>query len=151
MSKLKGRFRPWVIGTKKEYPDMSLPITTLYALPLIVIWFALWMGVTSSRPGYNTSIGDGGNPALLLRIRRHGNFIEWTPFVMLLMILAEAQGGAPMLLHAAGILLLIGRIAHPFGLKIENAGHPLRYVGNGTNILATAILAFMLVRIATGI
>ncbi len=28
---------------------MSFPVTTAYALPLIVIWFALWMGVTSSR------------------------------------------------------------------------------------------------------
>ena len=27
-------------------------------------------------------------------------------------------------------------IAHPFGLKIDNAAHPLRYVGNGSNILA---------------
>ena len=36
-----------------------------------------------------------------------------------------------------GALLLIGRIAHPFGLRIDNAAHPLRYVGNGTNILAT--------------
>jgi uncharacterized protein len=130
---------------------MSLPVTTLYALPLIAIWFALWMGVTSSRPGYNTSIGDGGHPALLLRIRRHGNFIEWTPFVLLLMVLAEGQGASATLLHVAGALLVIGRIAHPFGLKIENAGHPLRYVGNGSNILATAILGFMLLRIATGL
>jgi uncharacterized protein len=130
---------------------MSLSITTLYALPLIAIWFALWMGVTSSRPNFNTSIGDGGNSALLLKIRRHGNFIEWVPFVLVLMILAEAQGVGSTWLHAAGALLLIGRVAHPFGLKIDNAGHPLRYVGNGTNILATAILGVALIRIATGL
>jgi hypothetical protein len=39
-------------------------------------------------------------------------------------------------LHVSGALLLIGRIAHPFGLLPGNAAHPLRYVGNGTNILA---------------
>ncbi len=129
---------------------MSLSITTLYALPLIAIWFALWMGVTSSRPAFNASIGDAGQPALLLKIRRHGNFIEWVPFVLVLMILAEAQGAGSTWLHAAGVLLLIGRIAHPFGLKIDNANHPLRYVGNGTNILATAVLGIALIRIATG-
>ncbi len=53
-----------------------------------------------------------------------------------------------MWLHAAGILLLIGRLAHPFGLKIDNAAHPLRFVGNGTNMLAVAILGVALARIA---
>jgi uncharacterized membrane protein YecN with MAPEG domain len=129
---------------------MSLIITTTYVLPLIAIWFTLWIGVTSSRPTFNASIGDAGNAELLLKIRRHGNFIEWTPFVLLLMVLAEAQGAGSLWLHAAGSLLLIGRIAHPFGLKIENVNHPLRYVGNGTNILAVAILAIALIRIVTG-
>jgi uncharacterized protein len=130
---------------------MSLITTTIYALPLIVIWFTLWMGVTSSRPAFNASIGDAGNPELLLKIRRHGNFIEWVPFVLVLMILAETQGAGPVWLHAAGGLLLLGRIAHPFGLKIDNANHPLRYVGNGSNILAVAILAIALIRIAFSI
>lgn len=129
---------------------MPLPITTLYALPLVLVWFLLWTGVTSSRPGFNQSIGDGGRPELLLKIRRHGNFIEWVPFVLMLMILAEAQGTSAGWLHAAGALLLVGRLAHPFGLKIDNGNHPLRYVGNGTNLLATGVLFVALVRIATG-
>ncbi len=130
---------------------MQLPVTTAFVLPLIVIWFALWMGVTSSRPNYNASIGDAGSPDLLLKIRRHGNFIEWVPFVLLLMLLAEAQGAGRLWLQVAGALLLIGRIAHPFGLKIDNPGHPLRYVGNGTNILAVVILFTALARIVTGL
>jgi uncharacterized protein len=129
---------------------MTLAITTTYALPLIAIWFVLWIGVTSTRSTMNQSIGDAGNSALLQKIRRHGNFIEWVPFVLLLMTIAELQGAGALWLHAAGALLLIGRIAHPFGLKIESAGHPLRYVGNGTNILAVAILAVTLVRIKLG-
>ncbi len=130
---------------------MSLVVTTTYALPLIAVWFALWMGVTSSRPTYRASIGDGGSPDLLLKIRRHGNFIEWVPFTLVLMLLAEAQGVGALWLHAAGALLLIGRIAHPFGLRIDNPGHPLRYVGNGTNIIAVAILGVVLGRVVTGL
>jgi uncharacterized membrane protein YecN with MAPEG domain len=132
---------------KKEFADMSLAITTFYSLPLIAIWFALWIGVTSSRSAHKASIGDAGSPELLLRIRRHGNFIEWAPFVLLLMVIAEAQGAGAVWLHAAGALLLIGRLAHPFGLKIEDVGHPLRYVGNGSNILAVGILAIALAAI----
>lgn len=130
---------------------MSLPITTLFALPLIVIWFVLWIGVTSARSGANVSIGDANNSALLQKIRRHGNFIEWVPFVLILMVLNEAQGTGALWLYVAGTLLVIGRIAHPFGLAIDNAGHPLRYVGNGTNILATLILFISLVRLVIGV
>jgi uncharacterized protein len=151
MSKSGIGVRPWGIGTNQGATDMSLAITTLYVPPLIVIWFALWIGVASMRPALKASIGDAGNPELLLRIRRHGNFIEWTPFVLVLMILAEAQGVGAIWLHVAGVLLLIGRAAHPFGLEIANGEHPLRYVGNGTNILAVAVLGFSLARLALGL
>ncbi len=67
------------------------------------------------------------------------------------MIIAEAQGAGRLWLQAAGALLLVGRIAHPFGLKIDIPGHPLRYVGNGTNILAVLILFIALARIVTGL
>lgn len=130
---------------------MSLTVTTLYTLPLIVIWFSLWMGVSATRSELKCGLGDANSPALLLKIRRHGNFIEWVPFVLVLMILAEAQGTGAAWLHAAGGLLVIGRVAHPLGLKIDNPGHPLRYVGNGSNILAVAILAIALVRVVTGL
>ena len=129
---------------------MTFDITTLYVFPLAVIFFILWISVTSTRSGLNCAIGDAGNMELLLKIRRHGNFIEWVPFVLILMILAEAQGAGALWLHIAGALLVIGRIAHPFGLKIDNAAHPLRIVGNSTNLLAMAILVVALARIATG-
>ena len=116
---------------------MTFVVTPLYALPLAVIFLILWFRTTSMRAELKQSIGDGGNMLLLQRIRQHGNFVEWTCFVLILMILAEGMGAPAIYLHISGALLLIGRIAHPFGLKIDNAAHPLRYVGNGTNILAT--------------
>lgn len=116
---------------------MTFAVTPLYALPLAALFLILWFRVTSFRSALNCSIGDAGDKNLLLRIRQHGNFFEWTSFVLILMILAEGMGAPALYLHITGALLLIGRIAHPFGLKIDNAAHPLRYVGNGTNILAT--------------
>jgi uncharacterized membrane protein YecN with MAPEG domain len=131
---------PGVLGTSKPANEgmttMTFEVTPLYALPLAVIYLALWFRVTSLRAAMGVSIGDGGNVALLQRIRQHGNFAEWTCFVLILMILAEGMGAPAVYLHVSGALLLIGRLAHPFGLRIDNAAHPLRYVGNGTNILA---------------
>lgn len=115
---------------------MIFQITPLYALPVAAIYLILWFRVTSNRSAGSVSIGDGGQMALLLRIRQHGNCAEWSTFVLILMILAEGMNAPPFYLHISGALLLIGRVAHPFGLKIETASHPLRYIGNGTNILA---------------
>lgn len=129
---------------------MTLTTTTLYAIALIPIWLVLWIRVTSIRSAIGCSIGDAGDMMLLQKIRQHGNFIEWVPLILVLMILAEAQGTDALWLHAAGALLVIGRLAHPFGLKIDNAGHPLRYVGNGTNILAVLVLTVALMRIVAG-
>ncbi len=116
---------------------MIFTVTPLYALAVAGIYMVLWMRVTAKRGGMGQSIGDGGDADLLLRIRQHGNCHEWSSFLLILMILAEGMGAPSLYLHIGGVLLLVGRIAHPFGLKKDNASHVLRYVGNGTNMLAT--------------
>jgi len=116
---------------------MLFTTTPIYALAVAAIYLILWFRVTSYRGTKGVSIGDGGDTTLLLRTRQHGNCAEWSSFLLILMILAEGMGAPAMYIHISGALLLIGRLAHPFGLKADNAGHPLRYVGNGTNILAT--------------
>lgn len=119
---------------------MIFTITPMYALPVAVIYMALWMRVTSKRGALAQSIGDGGNMDLLLRIRQHGNCAEWSCFLLILMMLSEGMNTPAHYLHIGGALLLIGRVAHPFGLKKDNAAHVLRYVGNGSNMLATLTL-----------
>jgi uncharacterized protein len=115
---------------------MIFTVTPLYALPVAAIYLILWFRVTAFRGKHGVSIGDNGNKELLHRIRQHGNCAEWSSFILILMMLAEGMNAPDLYLHISGALLLVGRIAHPFGLKIDNAGHPLRYVGNGSNILA---------------
>jgi uncharacterized membrane protein YecN with MAPEG domain len=119
---------------------MAFQTTALYALPLALLGLVLWFRVTSMRAALKVSIGDAGNPGLHERIRQHGNFIEWAPMVLVLMMLAEGNGAGALWLHAAGGLLLVGRLVHPFGLKAGNAGHPLRYVGNSASLLAMIVV-----------
>jgi len=118
---------------------MVFEVTPLYALPVAAIYLVLWFRVSSVRSEAQVSFGDGGNPVLLRRIRQHGNCAEWSAFVLILLILAEGMGTPALWLHVSGALLLAGRVAHPFGLVPDNAGHPLRYVGNGTNLLAALV------------
>lgn len=116
--------------------------TPIYAIAISVIYLILWVRVASRRASEGISIGSGTDLELLLRIRQHGNCAEWSCFVLILMLVAEGMGVAGLYLDISGSLLVLGRIAHPFGLKVENAAHGLRYVGNGTNILATLTLLF---------
>lgn len=123
---------------------MTFTITPIYALAVAIIYMVLWMRVTSKRSELGQSIGDGGNIDLLQRVRQHGNCAEWSSFLLILMILAEGIGAPGIYLHIGGALLVLGRIAHPFGLKKDNASHVLRYVGNGSNMLATLNLMICL-------
>jgi len=123
---------------------MIFTVTPIYALAIAVIYMVLWMRVTAKRGAMGQSIGDGGDQELLLRVRQHGNCAEWSTFLLILMILAEGMGAPSLYIHIGGALLLIGRLAHPFGLKKDNASHLLRYVGNGTNMLATLNLLICL-------
>lgn len=123
---------------------MALPTTTLYALPLILIFLILFFRVSARRSDLKVSIGDAGDAILHERIRQHGNFIEWVPLGLILMALAEASAANSIALHCAGGLMVLGRILHPFGLKAGNAAHPLRIVGNSMNLLSMAILFVLL-------
>lgn len=116
---------------------MLFPITALYALPLALLFLILWFRVTIMRSGLKVSIGDAGNTALHERIRQHGNFVEWTAVVLILMVIAEGNGAGAVWLHISGVLLLAGRVIHPFGLTAVNPAHPLRIIGNTASLLAT--------------
>ncbi len=115
---------------------MTLQVTALYAVPLALIYLVLWFNIARTRAALKVLIGHGDNTQLHERIRCHGNFVDWVPMVMILMILAESLGADAIYLHVSGALLVLGRAVHPFGLKADNAAHPLRYIGNSTNILA---------------
>lgn len=119
---------------------MAFQTTALYALALALLGLVLWFRVTAMRAALKVSIGNAGNPELHERIRQHGNFIEWAPMVLVLMLLAEGNGAGAPWLHIGGGLLLLGRLIHPFGLKAGNAAHPLRYVGNSASLLAMLTL-----------
>ncbi|MEM9532575.1 MAG: MAPEG family protein [Pseudomonadota bacterium] len=107
----------------------ALPITALYAGILALILLGLSFGTGAARNRSKVSLGDGGNPDLLVAIRRHGNAVEYVPMILLLLALLEANGASPTLLHVLGAGLVVARIAHPLGLSSERMVHPLRIAG----------------------
>jgi uncharacterized membrane protein YecN with MAPEG domain len=91
-------------------------VTPIYAGLLAILFFVLSYRVILLR-GHGASLGDGGNPALLRRIRAHGNFAEYVPFILLMMGMLELSHFSVYLLHALGIALVVARLLHGYALS----------------------------------
>ena len=109
---------------------MHAPITALYAGLLGLLMLILAFRVVAVRRATAIGLGDGGNALLLSRIRIHGNAAEYVPLALLLMLVFEINGGSAAWLHALGIALVVGRLAHAQGLEQSNGVSPGRLVGN---------------------
>lgn len=125
---------------------MTFPVTVLYAAPLAILMVGLSVTVSLKRGQFGVALGDGGHPELNEWIRRHANFAESVPFALLLMALAEAQGAGVALLHALGLILLVSRVIHPFGIDTLRPAAPLRIIGAVGTSAATLIAAASLAR-----
>jgi uncharacterized membrane protein YecN with MAPEG domain len=102
---------------------MVLPITLTLAgaAALLNIWLAA--RVSRMRAALKVSIGDGGVEPLVRRMRAHANYAENMPIVLILIGLIELAGGDARILWAAGIIFILARICHGFGM---DQGSPRR-------------------------
>ncbi len=116
-----------------------ITVTPIYASLVALLFVLLSLRVIVARRQSSVPLGDGGDPILLRRLRAHGNFAEYAPLVIVLMALAELQGGASITLHAIGLLLLGGRLIHAFGVSQEPENYRLRVAGMALTFTALMI------------
>jgi uncharacterized membrane protein YecN with MAPEG domain len=109
---------------------MHIPlITGFYAglLGLIMFILAIHVGRTRTRTG--VSLLDGGKPELAVAMRQHGNFTEFVPFCLILLAIMEMAATSIYAIHILGIVLVISRLIHPFGISYERMGTWQRRAG----------------------
>ena len=108
--------------------QVTLPITLTIAgaAALINIWLAA--RVSQLRFRHKVSVGEGGNPQLTARMRAHANYIEYTPFFLILLALIELSQGSKTWLWGVAIAFILARLAHPFGMD-RPAPNKLRVLG----------------------
>ena len=113
-----------------------LPVTLTFAA--IAGLMNIWLGwrVGQVRMSEKVLTGDGGNMRVIARMRAQANFVEFTPFVLILMGAIELAGGWPLALWAVGAVYFLARIAHAFGM--ESTDKPGR--GRGPGILVTMLV-----------
>jgi uncharacterized protein len=128
---------------------MSPTITALYAGLLGILYLVLGGLVVANRRRARVGLGTGSDTALERAVRVHGNFAEYTPLFLVLLLLAELGGGAPVLLHALGAAYFLARVWHAMGLSGASGTSPGRF--GGTLISWIAILALALANIWLGL
>ena len=118
-----------------------MPITALYASLLVPLYILLAARIIRMRFSARVSVGDGGDRELLRRMRVHANFAEYVPFALLLMGLAESLALEARLLHGAGVVLLLDRAAHAYGMSRRTDILPLRTGGMIATLIVLMVLA----------
>jgi len=104
-------------------------ITALYAGLLALLFVLLSVQVIALRRSGKVALGDGGNALLARRIRVHGNFAEFAPLGLILVGLSESLIAPPLLVHALGLALLVGRMSHAWGMSQPREVLAFRSVG----------------------
>jgi len=96
---------------------MILPITLTMAAAaaLLNVWLAMRIG--RLRMAKKVLMGHGGDPLIEARMRAQSNFVEYTPFFLILLGLIELARGSQTWLWMVAILFILARIAHPFGME----------------------------------
>ncbi len=109
--------------------EFKVQAVQLYAAILGLLFVGLSARTLRLRRTLRIAIGDGGNPILLRATRVHANFAEYVPLSLLLLYFLQSQGASGWFLHLLGAALLIGRIAHAYGVSQVNENGRFRVLG----------------------
>ncbi|MEH8018396.1 MAPEG family protein [Rheinheimera muenzenbergensis] len=119
-------------------------ITAIYAALFGLMFVVLSIKVVAKRRQFMIGLGSNGEVSLQRAIRVHGNFAEYVPFALLLMFLAEYSGLAAHYVHTLGMVLLLGRLSHAYG--VQQVKEPLKFRVFGM-LLTFGVLLFSAVTI----
>ena len=116
-------------------------LTAAYAAILALMLLALSIRVIRLRYVHGVSLGDGGEERLERAVRGQGNFAEYVPIALILILCLELLKQPPWLLHAAGLTLVAGRAAHGICFGFCESAPILRQAGMLLTFAALTIAA----------
>jgi uncharacterized protein len=121
-----------------------LTIVPVYAAFFGLMLVYLSFRVIKQRRSTMVSLGDGDDPTLRKAIAVHSNFSQYVPLALLLITFVELNHASAYLVHGLCAALLIGRIAHAYGLAQPNQIMKLRRLGMVLTFSAIIIAALYL-------
>lgn len=122
---------------------MTPSITALYSGLLGLLYLVLcWLVVDRRRKG-RVGLGTGGDAALERAVRVHGNFAEYVPIFLVLLLVAELGGASAGLLHGLGAAFVLARVGHAYGLARSSGTSKGRFFGTLVTWVAILLLAVL--------
>ncbi len=115
-------------------PISVLNVTPIYIAILGLLFLPITVRIALYRIKSRISLGTGDDPEMLRRMRGQANFVETVPMALFLLIIMEVLGASNVWLHALGLMLVLGRIVHYFGL-IKMLPLAFRIIGIGATLL----------------
>jgi len=126
------------------------PASFFYAGLLGLLLVALSAQVVLARRRYRVGLGAGSEEGLQQAIRVQANFVEYVPFAVILLVLAELTGLPLPALHGAGVLLVASRILHAIGLTQSPGRSFGRFYGTAGTWLMIVALSLWILAATTG-
>jgi uncharacterized membrane protein YecN with MAPEG domain len=120
-------------------PEIYLPVTTVLISALALLLVTLSWRVIQSRDTTQVSLGTGGNATLERRVRAQANLTEYAPIFVILIAVAELQGGNCELLSITAALFFIGRVAHGYAMAFTTGNIRLRVTGTFLTLTTTLV------------
>lgn len=112
------------------FPLITACLTAAFAILMVL----LSLQTSMRRAALGVTHGDAGDEILRRRIRAHGNFIEYAPLAVVILMMVEISGserittlilalalGFSRLLHAAGMLYTAGPGLRAAGMLMQHA------------------------------
>ena len=108
-------------------------ITALYAglLGLMAMVLSFLVGRYRAPGEEGVSFGDGGRLEVLVAMRRHANFVEYVPLILILLALLEMNKVSETAIHVMGAALVLVRASHAWGMHPDDSRGIFRGIGAG--------------------
>jgi len=116
--------------------SMPLPHTMLYVALLGVLLVVLTYHVLRKRVAITVNPASADSDTVERVSRVHGNFIEYVPIALILLAVLELNRAPVGLVHGLGILLLVSRMLHAWGMT----RHPMISFGRIIGIQGTLLM-----------
>ncbi len=120
-------------------------VVPFYAGLLAFLFVVLSVRVIGIRRSAKVALGTGGDRDLERRVRVHANFAEYVPLALFSLALLELQSVSAQALHGLGLLLLVGRCLHAYGMSQSAENFRFRVAGMICTFTVLGIAAFLLV------
>ncbi|MEA1080466.1 MAPEG family protein [Marinobacter qingdaonensis] len=125
---------------------MIVPVTGVFAAVIGLLLLVLSAHVVRFRLKYKKGMGVTDDRDFEAAVRAQANLVEYAPTALIMLAIAELNGVASGWVYWIGMVLVVGRILHAWGMINSSGGtHWGRFFGiilTWLAILVTALLLF---------